>query len=122
MWLQRRSRDAVAIVMRRINTRIEDETFLQQNVQRPERTLGDRETRSAVGGDSLAEDVLQHQTPQAQIEAELCGRLLIDEAMGVAVTAYFMTGGVYGTDQVRLPLRDPTQDEERGPHTALGEK
>src|SRR5205085_1578509 len=82
--------------------------------------LRDREARRPVGGHLFAQSVLDHQPRQAQIDAELLRRLLVDQAMRVAVAADLVAGVPDGSHQGRLPLRHPAEHEEGRSHSRDG--
>ena len=113
MDLQRRVGDAVAVMMNGENAGIDLEALLDQDLPGPERAPRDREAGSAIGCHAAAGDLLQDIPPQADVVAELGGRLLVNQAVRETVRGDFVAGGFDLADQRRVPLRGPTENEER---------
>src|SRR5262249_1114939 len=116
-----RAGDAVTIVVRRVDARIEREALLDQYVERPQVAARDRETGGAVCRHGFASKVFQQDASTAHVGPKFVGRLLVNQAMPVAVTGNFVAGGVDGTHQFRLAVGDPAQYEERGPDASVFE-
>src|SRR5438552_13454891 len=113
---QRRAGHAVTVVVRRIDAGVEEKAFFTENVECPKTLLRDREARSAIGSDRLADDFLNHVLRLPQIVAKLVRFLPIDELVPIAVAADLVTGPVTGSHQVRWPLRHPAEEVEGRPH------
>ena len=110
------ARDAVAVVLDRIDAGIVLEAALDQNFQRPQRRLRDRVAWRTIGARLHAAGIGNAQHRAARVVPELLRRHPVDELMRVAVTPNLVAAHKDSPDHRGMPLRHPAQNEERGLH------
>ena len=108
--------DAVAVVPDGKDAGVYQKPLLDEDLQGPQRLLGDRETGGPVGRDRLADGLLQHVARPPQVGTKLLWRLLVDQTVPVAVRADLVPAGMDLADQFGMTLADPAENEERGLH------
>src|SRR6516225_5912546 len=100
---------------RRKNARIAGESFFQKNVQSPQASPCNGKTRSTVSRYRFINDFLNDISSPTKIMTKLFWRLLIHDAMPVAMTTNLVTFQVNLSNQLRKSLSHPTEDKKGSP-------
>jgi hypothetical protein len=95
---------------------------VQEHVKDPLAPRDDRERRSSKAEHLLTADLFEQIDGAAEVVAELLGRQLIALAVPVGMGGDFVTGRRDELHQVRIPLGDPADDEERRPYVGVGDR
>lgn len=114
-----RPRHAVAIVAGdRENAAVVGKSLLGEDVERPKRSLDNRETGGSVRGRSDAAGVVNRVDRIRDVGSELLGREVVDEAVPVTVRGDLVAGLGDPADQCGETLGNPAEDKERRPDFA----
>src|SRR5579864_9524849 len=105
------ARNAVKIVMNGVNAGIVDKAFFGQNVQRPQRRLGNRPTRRAISPHFDTGSVFNRLLCLSSVGAELIECEAVHGPMPIAMAGKLMSAGVDLTHQVRKMLGHPSHEE-----------
>src|SRR6267142_1444894 len=111
----------VAVVAHREYARIVLEPFLAEDVERPERTAGDRVSRRAVSHDRLLAQILQQRLRLMRLAAEFRRRLCVDQPVAHSVRCDFVTSRSELAHDLRVFAGHPAEHEECRTNFALGE-
>ena len=107
-------RDAVHIMVDGEDTRIVPKTQLLQDVQRPERFLGDGVGWRPVAEDRATAHFFENRLGLVGILAEFLSGKVVDPAVEIAVAANHVAAIGDIPDQLRIPFRDPAHDKKGG--------
>lgn len=114
---------AVAVVAaNRENTAIERKALLGEDVECPERSLDNRETRGSVCGHADAAGVVDRVHGVRDVGSELLGGEVVDQAMPISVRSDLVTGLGNPPDECGISLGNPAENEERGSDFAIVEE
>ena len=113
--------DAVEVRLRRVDARVVVEALLGDDVECPDRARRYGPVGRAIAADGRAGLRAQDVEPAAEVRAELVGREVVDEAMGVAVAGDLVARGLHGRHDLGVHLGYVAEDEERAPGPLLGE-
>ena len=117
----RRTLDAVAVVVDRVDARIVADAELAEDVERPQRAVRDREERGAMANHAGPGEILQHLDRTLELGAEHLGPLGVDQGVRPAVGGDLVPGGGDVAHQGGMPLGGPSQHEERRSHPGVGQ-
>ena len=91
---------------------IDEKALFGQDFEGPEGLPGYGKAGGPVCSDRGPAGVLDGVPRSPQVVAKLVGRLVVDEAMFVAVATDFVAGALDVSPRFWLPVRHPTEDEE----------
>ena len=114
--------NTVGVVVDGKNGRIVSESEILENIERPERLVGDGIAGGAVAENGRTDDVFQDGFDLACVGAEFLRRHVIHLAVPVTVATDWVALTVDGLYQLGEPVGDPTNDEERGLGVVLGQQ
>ena len=83
--------DSVAVVVDRVDARVDLESLFDENIQSPQGPLGHREAWGTIGGNPLAHKRFENLPRLPQVVAKFRGALVVDEMVRVAVGADFVS-------------------------------
>ena len=108
--------------MNREDARVVQKAFLDQHVERPERSRRDGVARRPVSEHRDAGGRFEHRLRAADVGAELRGRQVVDQSMRVAVTGHLVARRCNGSNKGWKPLCHPAQNEKGGRHVVIREE
>src|SRR5438552_3331860 len=99
--------DAISIMNDGENTGVKLESFVRQNLQRPQRLASDGKTGSAIGPDWLAQRIFQGALRLTQIRAKFRRRLPVHKMVPKAMGSDRVTCRLNSAYQLRKALGHP---------------
>src|SRR5262245_58411241 len=106
------TRNTIAVVPDWKDAGVDSKTLFREDIQRPHRPGGNRKARGPIAGDGVSSDLLKDLSRSHEVLTELGRRLLVDQAVPIAVRCNLVTATLNLADEVRLVFGDPAEDKE----------